>query len=78
MTSAIRLTKSNCIHYWVIEPSHKVVFHPAPNGADGEGEWKPYGSRSPGVCVYNAELNQGGCGETRMFRNTTPQSRALT
>ena len=69
MTQAIRLTKSNCTHYWDIEPAHKVVFRLAPNDVDGEGSWKPHGSRSPGKCR--------NCGETRLFSNSTPHSTAL-
>ena len=70
MTKQIQLTRSNCIHHWDIEPSHKVVFFLSPNDVDGEGSWKPYGSRSPGKCRK--------CGAARMFRNTVPTSTQLT
>ena len=69
MTQAIRLTKSDCVHHWDIEPSHKVVFRLAPNDVAGEGVWKPLGSRSPGKCRK--------CGGIRMFRNSTPHSSQL-
>ena len=66
---AILLTRSNCVHHWDIEPAHKVVFKLAPNDIDGEGSWKPLGSRSPGKCR--------NCGESRMFSNATPHSSQL-
>jgi hypothetical protein len=69
MTKPIMLTKSNCVHHWDIEPSHKVVFSLAPNDIDGEGGWKPLGSRSPGTCR--------NCGASRMFSNSTPHSSQL-
>jgi hypothetical protein len=70
MTKAIRLTKSDCVHHWDIEPAHKVVFRLAPNDVDGEGYWKPYGARSPGTCRK--------CGDTRSFSNSIPTSKNLT
>ena len=79
---AIRLTRSvveaNCIHYYVIERSDRLRFRMPSNGNILEGVFTPNGTYSPGVCVYNAEMKQGGCGMRKRFRNTTPESNQLT
>ena len=69
MVDLIRLTKSDCTHEWIIEASTDLSFQLAPNDIDGEGSWKPLGSRSPGKCR--------NCGESRMFSNATPHSSQL-
>lgn len=70
MTQAIRLTKSDCIHHWEIEPSHKMKFRPAPSGNLLEGTFRRNGARSPGTCKK--------CGEVKVFHNRTPETQQLT
>ena len=70
MLRKIKLTKSDCIHVWVIEPSPDFRSKLAPYDGDGEGTWQINGPTSPGVCSV--------CQETREFRNSTPTHTGLT
>ena len=69
--SPIRLTKSDCVHYWIIEGSHDLKWVNRTN-EDGTSSrvQVPNGAWSPGTCR--------NCQETRMFHNTLPTSNQLS